>query len=105
MDNALRVGLRGLPGGSSLHRLLVRKRGLRDPLALPPLTEELVRRWAELHRQRTGAWPKYQAGPVANAPGETWAGLDYALRYGKRGLPGGSSLAKLLAALQHQCGQ
>jgi hypothetical protein len=96
LDNALRVGRRGLPGGSSLRRLLVRKRGLRHPLALPPLTEEHILRWAERHRQRTGAWPQYHAGPVAEAPGETWAGLNYALAQGKRGLAGGSSLAQLL---------
>jgi hypothetical protein len=28
--------------------------------------------------------------------GQSWAGIDSALRYGKRTLPGGSSLAKLL---------
>jgi hypothetical protein len=31
-----------------------------------------------------------------DAPGETWAGIDSALRTARRGLPGGSSLAKLL---------
>jgi hypothetical protein len=97
LDNALRVGRRGLPGGSSLRRLLARKRGLRHPLALPPLTEEQVLRWAAQHRQRTGAWPRSNTGPVAESPGETWAGLNYALAQGKRGLPGGTSLAQLLA--------
>lgn len=42
-------------------------------------------------------YPLYQDGPVVDAPGESWAGLDSSLRYGKRGLPGGLSLAKLLA--------
>jgi hypothetical protein len=54
-------------------------------------------RWAELHHQRTGTWPQYKSGPVGDASDETWAGLDHALRYGTRGLPVGSSLAKLLA--------
>ena len=31
------------------------------------------------------------------APGETWLAADMALRHGRRGLPGGSSLAMLLA--------
>jgi hypothetical protein len=97
IDHALYAGNRGLPGGSSLRRLLVKKRGLRDLLALPPLTEEQIMRWAELHRQRTGRLPKYKDGPVVDAPGETWAGVDTVLRHGKRTLPGGSSLAKLLA--------
>jgi hypothetical protein len=96
IDNALRVGHRGQPGGSSLLLLLVKKRGVRNPLHLPPLTEEEILRWADLHLERTGTWPKYNYGPIADAPGETWAGVDNALRCGKRGLVGGSSLAKLL---------
>jgi hypothetical protein len=100
LDNALRLGQRGLPGGSSLRRLLARKRGLRHPLALLPLTEEQVLQWAERHRQRTGAWPKSNGGPVVEAPGATWAGLNAALTSGKRGLPGGSSLAQLLRHAQ-----
>jgi hypothetical protein len=97
IDNALRQGMRGLPGGSSLRRLLARKRGVRNPAALPPLTEEQIVGWAELHYQRTGAWPQYDSGPVVDAPGETWTGVDIGLRRGKRGLIGGCSLAKLLA--------
>jgi hypothetical protein len=31
-----------------------------------------------------------------DAPGETWRGIDQALLQGLRGLPGGSSLTKLL---------
>jgi hypothetical protein len=98
IDDALRQGHRGLPGGNSLAKLLARYRGVRNPAALPPLTEDEIRRWAALHAERTGAPPKYKSGPVADAPGETWAGIDYALRYGRRGLPGRSSLAKLLAS-------
>jgi hypothetical protein len=98
IDNALRQGHRGLAGGSSLRRLLVKKRGVRDPLHLPALPVEQRLQWADLHFQRTGQWPKYDGGAIADAAGETWAAVDAALRYGKRGLSGGSSLAKLLAA-------
>jgi hypothetical protein len=97
LDAALRQGHRGLAGGSSLLRLLVKKRGVRDPLHLPPLTVEQVLQWADLHFQRSGQWPKYDGGAIVDAPGETWAAVDSALRYGKRGLSGESSLAKLLA--------
>jgi hypothetical protein len=96
IDNALRVGHRGLPGGSSLLKLLARKLGVRNPLCLPPLTEECIIQWAKRHAETTGSRPAYKSGPIADAPGETWAGVDAALRYGKRTLPGGSSLAKLL---------
>jgi hypothetical protein len=95
IDNALRQGHRGLQGGSSLLQLLVKKRGLRDRLNLPPLTEEQIVGWAKRHLERTGTWPKHYSGAVADAPGETWTAINFSLRYGKRGLAGGSSLAKL----------
>jgi hypothetical protein len=53
--------------------------------------------WADAHRHRTGNWPTRQSGPVREAPGETWAAVDAALRNGNRGLKGGSSLARFLA--------
>lgn len=98
LDGALREGQRGLAGGSSLAKLLARKRGVRNPADLRPLTEDAILRLANLHYERTGKYPLYQDGPVVDAPGETWAAFDHALRYGKRQLPGGSSLAKLLSA-------
>jgi hypothetical protein len=98
IDNALRVGHRGQPGGSSLRKLLAKKLGVRNPLHLSPLTEKQIITWALKHRERTGKLPQYKSGPVVEAPGETWGAVDSALRYGKRGLVGGSSLAKLLAA-------
>lgn len=97
IDLALYAGYRELPGGCSLLQLLAKKRGVRNPLDLPSLTEEQIIKWAEAHRHRTGRLPKYKDGPVVDASGETWAGVDGALRYGKRSLPGGSSLAKVLA--------
>jgi hypothetical protein len=98
IDTALRRGLRGLPGRSSLALLLARKRGLRHRLSLPPLTDEQILQWAEQHFQRTGKWPSAKTGPITDAPGETWGGVDRALCYGRRSLPGGSSLSKLLPA-------
>jgi hypothetical protein len=98
IDQALRDGGRGLPGGSSLARLLAQARGVRNNMDLPDLTEDQIVEWAESHRQRTGAWPApNSAGPVAEAPGETWAGVARSLLVGARGLPGGESLAQLLA--------
>src|SRR5262245_47183839 len=40
IDNALKLGLRGLDGGSTLARLLVEARGVRSPRYLPELTED-----------------------------------------------------------------
>jgi hypothetical protein len=37
------------------------------------------------------------SGPVATVANQTWSGVNAALGQGRRGLPGGSSLAQLLA--------
>ena len=98
IDSALRHGCRGLTAGSSLPQLLASHRGARNHRALPPLTETQIVAWAEAHFRRTGEWPKYQsAGAVAEAPGQTWQAINSALQQGLRGLPGGDTLAKLLA--------
>ncbi len=97
IDRALEMGHRGLPGRTSLAQLLARERGVRNHMDLAPLTEEQIAAWAEAHRARTGAWPKKHSGPVAEAPGEVWEDIDNSLVQGHRGLPGGDSLARLLA--------
>src|SRR5205085_177139 len=76
-------------------------RGVRNVHALPPFSEEEIERWARAHYKRTGRWPNLHSGPIQEAPGETWAAVDAALHLGNRGLSGGLSLAKLLAA---RCG-
>jgi hypothetical protein len=94
---ALTLGSRGLPGGSSLARLLEQRRGKPPRSRAGPLTVGRILAWADRHHRRTGRWPSAASGPVLDAPGEHWRALDSALRYGFRGLPGGSSLARLLA--------
>jgi ribosome-binding protein aMBF1 (putative translation factor) len=93
----LRVGLRGLPGKTTLARLLAAYRGARNKTNLPRLTIPQVLRWAKAHYEKMGSWPKRTSGPVLGAPGETWHRIDKAFRNGNRGLPGRSSLAQLLA--------
>src|SRR5204863_569586 len=70
--------------------------GVRNQTNLPPLSETLILRWADAHYKRTGQWPRTSSGPVINAPEETWAAINKALRQGHRMLLGGSSLAELL---------
>jgi hypothetical protein len=96
IDVALRHGHRGLPGGSSLARLLASRCGVRNHKELPKLTESQILSWADAHRRQTGHWPRRASGAVGAAPGETWMGVNSALVIGLRGLPGGSSLAQLL---------
>jgi hypothetical protein len=62
----------------------------------PPLTEGEVLAWADAHHARTGGWPSANTGGVAGVPGQSWAAIDEALRRGRRGLPGGDTLARLL---------
>jgi hypothetical protein len=97
VDNALRRGQRGLGAGNSIARLLARHRGHRNRDSLPRLTPSMLVRWADLHHQRTGQWPRATSGPVLDEPGEKWGGIEVALRLGTRGLRGGSSVAQLLA--------
>jgi hypothetical protein len=101
VDNALRIGLRGLPGGSSLARLLAARRGVRNKQALPSLTEYLIETWARAHHQQHGAWPREDSGPIDAAPGETWQNINACLQGGFRGLPGGETLPQLLG---RRCG-
>ncbi len=100
VDNTQCFGLRGLPGGSSLARLLAEHRGVRNQGALPPLTEGQILGWAEVHRRRTGKLPTAGSGPIAEAPWETWKWVDSALREGRRGLRRGSTRPSLLDRLR-----
>jgi len=97
VNAALRRGRRGLPGGSSLIQLLVRERGVRSLGYAPPLTVSLILAWADAFHLRNGRWPTLNSGPLPEAPGENWGALDDALKLGGRGLPGESSLARMLA--------
>ncbi|GMU84330.1 MAG: hypothetical protein AMXMBFR47_42000 [Planctomycetota bacterium] len=97
VDASLRVGGRGLRPGSSLARVLEIRRGVANRANRPRLSESQILRWARAHLRRTGAPPRATSGTIVDAPGETWIAIDSALRAGSRGLPGGSSVARLLA--------
>jgi hypothetical protein len=98
VEGALSKGYRGLPGGSSLAQLLAAQRGVRNPQNLPALSEEQILAWADEWFARTGRWPKKNSAGIPGYPGETWKKVNEALYRGLRGLPGGSSLARLLTA-------
>jgi hypothetical protein len=98
LAEALNVGGRGLRTKSSLAQLLAEHRGVRNVKALPPFTERRILTWARAHRKRTGDWPSERSGPVLDAPGETWRAIQQALNLARRGLPGGTTIAKLLGA-------
>ena len=93
-------GSRGLPRGSSLAKLLIKRRGLRDRLNPPRLTHRQILRWADAHYEHFGDWPARESGRVNGSRHETWSRINDAMKDGRRGLRGGSSLPKLLA--QHR---
>lgn len=96
IDNALRHGKRGLPGGLALGKLWAKYRGVRNRHSVPRLTERQILAWADAWRQRHGDWPIVRSGDIPEAPGDNWVNMDNALRMGLRGLPGGSSLKRLI---------
>jgi hypothetical protein len=97
IQDALQNGIRGLPGGSSLSRLLTEQRNVRRRLPVPGLSVEQILAWADAHHAATGAWPNDRSGAVRCAPSRlTWGAIQHALRCGYRGLPGGMSLLRLL---------
>jgi hypothetical protein len=94
--SAMHAGCRGLRRDSSLAQLLAQRRGMRNIQRLPPLTEQQILAWARAHFKVTGRWPSASSGSIAQSEGESWMAVHKALANGGRGLPGGSSLAKLL---------
>ncbi len=93
---ALTHGHRGLPGGSSLAQLLAKRRGVRNRMKLPLLTKKQILDWARKWHRHTGQWPRIESGAIPNSGGETWLAVNHTLSRGKRGLPRGLSLARLL---------
>lgn len=96
VDKALRRGhVRG--GEPTTLAQLLAEHGRRNRREIHRLTMKQILEWADFHHRRTGRWPVQASGPVRGAPGEQWKNVDMSLRVGTRGLPGGSSLARLLA--------
>ena len=62
-----------------------------------PLTTDQILAWADAYRGRHGRWPKRYSGYIDGTLDEKWSAVEGALTLGHRGLPKGSSLAKLLA--------
>lgn len=96
VNSALTVGIRGLGGGSSLRKFLVSKgAGVRFEHSAS-LTPRQILAWADAHFEESSNWPYVDSGRIAGTTDETWGMIDAALRYGRRGLPGGSSLSAFL---------
>ncbi len=96
VDEALIHGFRGRPGGSSVAKVLA-KHGFRRHLhAQPRLTDKKILRWMNAFHRRHGRWPRSTDGETVGVEGEKWRNINNALMYGLRGMPGGSSLTRLV---------
>lgn len=98
LDVLLRRGGRGLPGGTSLARLLQTHCGRPMRLKSRPISVEEILQWADDLHARTGKWPTARSGQISGAPPDvrSWSSVNDGLRHGGRGLPDGSSLVLLL---------
>jgi hypothetical protein len=96
VDKALRNGLRGLPGGSSLFLLLAKRHGVGLHRRIPAVSAEQVLDWARRYFVRHKKPPAVTSGRIPGTSGITWSAVDQMLVDGYRGLPGGSSLSLLL---------
>jgi hypothetical protein len=96
IDNALRVGLRDLPGGSSLICLLAEARQATHRLHPGRLRVSEVLAWADAHHRQKGEWPNQFSGPGTAGLPLNWAAVNESLKHGRRGLPGGTTLFRFL---------
>ncbi len=96
INRCLQYGFRGLPGGSTLIRLLKKHRGLPIGRRLPELSEEQVLAWADAYFAAQGKWPTENSGPIPGTK-ETWSAVAAAMRAGYRGFRTAWSLHRLLA--------
>src|SRR5436853_6626020 len=77
---------------------MARRRRKRPPrYRKSDLTVARILTWADDYQRRNGRWPRHASGRIGLLD-ESWHSINLALDRGNRGLPGGSSLAKLLAA-------
>ena len=90
ISQCLRLGLRGLPGGSSLKQLLV-KHGLSNLL-----DEKTIILWAREWIRENGKPPSTISHQIIPGTNEKWININSTLKNGHRGLPGKYGLKQLL---------
>ena len=96
VNQALQLGQRGLPPGSTLAKLLFERRGVPNRGSKPDFTLDKILAWTDVHFAHYGHYPNCRSGAVEGAPDETWMAIENALRSGRRGMEGGTSLSALL---------
>jgi hypothetical protein len=99
-DIALRLGVTHQVVSSYFHRQGWNPQEPRAVFtrAAAPLSEEQIVAWAQEYQATHGHLPRATTTEIDGTNGETWLGIDLALRRGLRGLSGNLSLARLLKA-------
>src|SRR5580658_5634682 len=82
-----------MASASTVDRELLPSRTRREKI-----TESEILAMADAHFAKHGVWPNVNSGRVSEGSEDTWSALDQALRHKTRGLPGGSSVSRLIAA-------
>lgn len=96
IDSALRIGLRGFPGCSSLTKFIEDNfADYRNQKNLPHIGEKKLKEWCDRWYKEHDKYPQCTSGEIWDT-GETWSGIRHALKYGTRGFPGRSSLAQFI---------
>jgi len=96
VSHALRDGGRGLKvQGRTIGMVLEQYRGVRNTQRLKPLTIEQILSWADRYKASHEEWPTAMSGKIQGT-GESWAGIQSALMQGRRNLPKGMSITRLL---------
>ena len=80
LDMALKLGLRGLPGGTTLSRLIAANRVVHVDRTRKKITFDQISEWVDAYHARTGEWPQGESGEIPEAPGETWRKIDSLIR-------------------------
>lgn len=93
----LNSGRRGLPGGSSIGRLVAEHFGERNSTNTPPLSVEVIKKWVSEWHETKGKWPTAASGKIPGSGGENWRNIDSILRNGGRDMPGGSSVGRFVS--------
>lgn len=103
INNCLKKGLRGLPGGITLPAFIEKKFGMKGrKVSTFRLSEELICSWIKKHidTHDKDKKPTKRSGIIEFAEGDyyglTWGSVDSALHRGSKGLQGGTSLADLI---------
>ena len=82
VNQALCLGYRGLPGGSSVAKFLYNERGVRGVRGAWQVEVDQILAWADAFHARHGRWPTQRSGRIADAEGMTWACVDQSLYHG-----------------------